>query len=167
MFGPVHKLFTVKPRDDFNMEALTSALSYVARARLETMLTETASAAKAEVEKNGAKVWPLEYLPSKAMPPVNPVVESEPLALDASALLTPAVPLAPAMPELAPFLTAIFGKTVIVKTKEDAHAFRRSSKGKGVKIVALDGEVIDGDGTFGGPSRVFTGQQGPRFAIGA
>ena len=32
---------------------------------------------------------------------------------------------------------------------------------------ALDGEVIDGDGTFGGPSRVFTGQQGPRFAIGA
>ena len=160
----MHELFTVKPLNDFNMEAeaLNSALSYIARARLETILTDTASAAKAEVEKNGAKVWPLEYLPSKAeMPPVNPVVESEPLALRASALL------APAMPELAPFLTAIFGKTVIVKTKEDAHAFRRSSKGKGVKIVALDGEVIDGDGTFGGPSRVFTGQQGPRFAIGA
>ena len=166
----MHKLFTVKPLNDFNMEAeaLNSALSYIARARLETILTDTASAAKAEVEKNGAKVWPLEYLPSKPMPPVNPVVESEPLALRASALLAPAVPLAPAMPELAPFLTAIFGETVIVQTKEDAHAFRRSSKGKGVKIVALDGEVIDGDGAFGGPSRVFTAQQqGARFAIGA
>ena len=55
-----------------------------------------------------------------------------------------------------------------MRTKEDAHTLRRSSKGKGVKIVALDGEIIDGDGTFGGPSRVFTGQQrGPRFAIGA
>ena len=71
------------------------------------------------------------------------------------------------IPALAPFLTSIFGKTVIVQTKEDAHTFRSSSKGKGVKIVALDGEVIDGDGAFGGPSRVFAGQQqGPRFVIG-
>ena len=161
MFGPVHELFTVKPCDDFNMEALTSALSYVARPKMETILTDTASAARAENETTGAKVWPLEYLPSKTAPPVNPVVESAPLALRASALL------APASPELAPFLPYIFGKTVIVRTKEDAHTFRRSSKGNGVKIVALDGEVIDGDGTFGGPSRVFTGQQGPRFAIGA
>ena len=110
---------------------------------------------------NGAKVWPLEYLPSKTTPSVNPVVELAPLALLASALLEPA------SPELAPFLPSIFGKTVIVRTKEDAHTFRRSSKGKGVKIVALDGEIIDGDGAFGGPSRVFTAQQqGPRFAIG-
>ena len=59
-------------------------------------------------------------------------------------------------------------QTVIVQTKEDAHTFRRSSKGNGVKIVALDGEIIDGDSAFGGPSRVFTAQQqGPRFAIGA
>jgi len=74
VFGPVHELFTVKPRDDVNMEALDSALSYLARPKMETILTDTASAARAENEVNGAKVWPLEYLPSKTLPPVNPVV---------------------------------------------------------------------------------------------
>ena len=156
VYGRVSQLFTVRPRADCDTESLTAALSYVARAKLETTLTDTAAAAKAESEKHGSKVWPLEYLPSKAVPPADPVVESEPLVLRASALL------APAEPELAPFLASIFGSTVVVQTKEDAHAFRRSGRGSGTRIVALDGELLDSDGAFGGPRRVFTRLQGPR-----
>ena len=160
VYGRVSQLFTVRPRADCDTESLTAALSYVARAKLETTLTDTAAAAKAESEKHGSKVWPLEYLPSKAVPPADPVVESEPLVLRASALL------APAEPELAPFLASIFGSTVVVQTKEDAHAFRRSGRGSGTRIVALDGELLDSDGAFGGPRRVFTRLQGPRAQFG-
>ena len=59
VYGRVSQLFTVRPRADCDTESLTAALSYVARAKLETTLTDTAAAAKAESEKHGSKVWPL------------------------------------------------------------------------------------------------------------
>ena len=48
VYGRVSQLFPVRPRADCDTESLTAALSYVARAKLETTLTDTAAAAKAE-----------------------------------------------------------------------------------------------------------------------
>jgi len=151
IFGPVHELFTVDQRDDVEMEALTAILSYLARGRIQYVLTDTAAMARAEFERSGCNVWPRDYLrrDSRRTTAAATVVQREPLVLRAASLLTPT------NPEVAPFLNSIFGNTVIVPTADDMHTYRATLT-NAPEIVALDGAILSSDGAFGGQVRAAT-----------
>lgn len=147
--GRVHELFKVMPQAGCESKVLNAVLSSLAGDKLERVVTDTVAQAQAVAAADNVAVWPLEYI-SPQNGPVPVVVKQQPLVLRAAALLSPCN----GDTTLQPLLTKIFGSTVIVQSKEDAHAYRQSLRGQASAptIAALDGTMLRSDGSFGGES---------------
>ena len=148
---PVHKLFSVAARDDCDHSALTAVLSSIAGSEvLQRVVFSTSASADAYRQSNPDKTaWSLERSPKAVPAPEDAVVQQTPyLVLRAASLLDASAP------ELRRLLLPMFGQSVVVRSWQDAHAYRQSSPDQG-RIYALDG-FVDADGAYGGGLRIDT-----------